>query len=1306
MPRSASRFLVVAMATLLATGWVTATPSPAAAVSPTLVISQVYGAGGNVGATYQSDYIELYNRGATTVDLSTWSVQYAATAGTTWQRTNLTGFLGAGQHYLVREATGSSCGGLACGSPLPTPDASGSIPMAAGAGKVALLNSRTTITTGTSCPSTGVIDLVGYGTGTNCFEGTGPTGTISASTAALRAADGGTDTDSNSDDFTVGAPNPRSSGVLWLTINDVSHNESTGSQLYDFTVSLTMAAGLTGVTFDIATADNSATTANNDYAAQTLTNQTIPEGSSTYLFSVMVNGDTAFEPDESFFVNVTNVVGANVADAQGVGTLVNDDDAPLNVCGAPYTSIHAIQGGGASTPIPGDVSTEGIVIGDFEGTAAASGFYIQEPTPDADTNTSEGIYVFTGANTSAVNTGDRVRVTGFARERFTQTTINGSDSNTAPVTNIQLCSTGNPLPAPAEVLLPVTATSDFEKFEGMYVKFTQDLVIAEYFNYDQFGEVVLAQPLAGETRPFSGTSIDAPGAAANGRTATNLLSRIVLDDVQSAQNPTVLRHPNGLPFSLTNAFRGGDHVQNAIGVMGYDFNLYRLLPTAGADYTALNARPAAPADTHGRLTVAAQNTLNFFITADYPTGDPLDNKCGPANTLECRGWDSDQSSEFTRQRDKLLATLSGLDADVIGLNEIENSGGVDPLGDPTNGIVAGLNGIFGAGTYASIDTGTIGTDAIKVGLIYRPAAVTPVGAYKLLTTAVDARFIDTRSRPVLAQTFVENATGERFTVAVNHLKSKGSGCADIGDPDALDGQGNCNVTRTKAAKALVDWLAADPTASGDPDFLIIGDLNSYAREDPITAVKAGPDDTLGTPDDYTNLVNKYLGTYAYSYTFDGQAGYLDHALSSATMTGQVSGVAEWHINSDEADVFDYDTTFKPPSQEALYEAAAYRSSDHDGVIVGLNLVGLPTTITINAGDDQSTVAGTDFGTKLDLTVSDSEGNPVAGAAVTFAAPTSGASASIVETGPYLTDAEGRLVVTGHAGTTAGGQYDLVATSGTGTATFHLTNLAGDPDHITINSGDARSTSIDTDFGTPLDLTVLDANDNPVPNATVTFAGPLVGASATTVESGPYTTDAAGNLVVTAHANAMAGGPYDFVATAGAATATFHLTNVASSETAQLSSSATCSTFVNGTAPTLTQITYGANKGKINAVSEGSFSYWAEVTAAAGSNTFTIDQEITTGNFTTLFALASGSNVFKASCSGGIKATFAQVTTSGSAGAVTVSFIAPTAGTYEINVKLSTNTVKGGTPPSPTTVHYLFSTSGVAGSARALDLVKP
>jgi uncharacterized protein len=895
-----------------------------------VVISQVYGGGGNAGATLKNDFIELYNRSASPVDLTGWSVQYAgATGTTTWQMTTLAGTIQPGSYYLIQEAAGT--GGTV---DLPTPNATGSIAMGGTAGKVALVN-NTTALAGTGCPfAASVVDFVGYGTTANCSE-TAPTGTLSNTTAALRNGNGATDTDNNSVDFTVGAPNPRNTPPPNpnLTINDVSQSEgNSGTTTFTFTVSLSGPAGAGGVSFDIATADNTATVTDNDYTANSLTGQTIPAGSSTYTFSVLVNGDTTDEgADETFSVTVTNVTGAILVDGQGLGTITNDD---VNICTQTFTPIYSIQGSGTSAAITGNVTTQGVVVGDFEGTAAASGFYLQDLSGDANAATSDGIFVFTGSS-NLVNAGDVVRVTGFARERFNLTAINGSDSNNAavPAANIINCGTGSV--AATDVTMPFSSATFPERYEGMLVRFPQPLVIAEYFNYDRFGEIVLALPLDGESRPFSGTAIDEPGAAANARTAANALRRITLDDVQSAQNPATLRHPNGQPFSLTNRFRGGDLVQNAVGVLGFDFSLYRIIPTGPADYTSVNSRPTSPEPVGGAIRVAAMNTLNFFVTLDAidddppATDNPADNVCGGNANLECRGADLSQSTEFTRQRDKLLTALSGLNADVIGLNELENT----PNAEPLQSITSGMPG------YAYINTGTIGTDAIKVGIIYRPAVVTPVGAFQILDSTDDPRFIDTRSRPSLAQTFEVNATGARFTIVVNHLKSKGSACS--GDPDLNDGQGNCSQTRRAAAEALVDWLATDPTGSGDPDFIIMGDLNSYAMEDTIDEIKAGSDDIAGTGDDFTNLIAQFQGTYAYSYTFDGQAGYLDHALANTSLASQVTGATEWHINSDEPDVLDYDTSFKPASQEALYEVNQYRTSDHDAVVVGLDLKAPP-----------------------------------------------------------------------------------------------------------------------------------------------------------------------------------------------------------------------------------------------------------------------------------------------------------------------------------------------------------------------------
>jgi predicted extracellular nuclease len=612
-------------------------------------------------------------------------------------------------------------------------------------------------------------------------------------------------------------------------------------------------------------------------------------------------------------------------------------DPLLGICGDPATAISTLQGSGATTAVAGTQHTiEGVVVGDFDGPGGLAGFFVQEEDADRDSDpaTSEGIFV---AATGTSVRGDLVRVRGTVNEG--PVSAGGSMTRLGAVTGMTVCSSGNSvtmtdveLPAPS----PTNAPAAFERLEGMHVRLPQSLVISEYFNYDRFGEIVLGWPLAGETRHFTPTSIVEPGGPAQARLNEYLVRRITLDDGLGIQNPEFTRHPNGAGFSLANAFRGGDKVANTIGVMSWDFSLWRIQPTGPAAYTAANPRPG-PLESPEGIRVATMNTLNFFLTLDIEPNTtprhPLDEKCGPSQNLECRGADSNQPAEFDRQRTKLLQALSGLDADVIGLNELENTAGVDPLEDPT-GIVPGLNAMPGVGPYAAIDTGTIGTDAIKVGLIYRSNVVRPLGAHQILDSTDDPRFIDTRSRPVLAQTFEVIATGARFTVAVNHLKSKGSACLPD-DPDTGDGQGNCNLTRKAAAEALVDWLATDPTGSNDPDFLILGDLNSYAKEDPIDAVLEGPDDVFGTGDDYTNLVRKYEGEFAYSFVFDGQAGYLDHGLANSAIVEQVLDAREWHINADEPDLVDYDTSFKSATQDTFFEPNQFRSADHDPLVVTL-----------------------------------------------------------------------------------------------------------------------------------------------------------------------------------------------------------------------------------------------------------------------------------------------------------------------------------------------------------------------------------
>ncbi len=282
--------------------------------------------------------------------------------------------------------------------------------------------------------------------------------------------------------------------------------------------------------------------------------------------------------------------------------------------------------------------------------------------------------------------------------------------------------------------------------------------------------------------------------------------------------------------------------------------------------------------------------------------------------------------ELERQQAKIVSALTTIDADVVGLMEIENDEGATSA---RNQLVAALNEATAPGTYAAIDTGVIGTDEIAVALIYKPAAATPVGDWEILTSADDPRFDDTRSRPALAQTFRHTGSGQDLTVVVNHLKSKGSGCGGAPDDQPDEGGGNCNGTRTLAAAALADWLAGDPTGSGDADVLIIGDLNAYTFETPISTLEdAG----------YVNMIRAFHGLDEYSYVFQGESGYLDHALASSSLAPQVTGTALWHINPDEPTVLDYTTEFKSAGHvQTLYDDGPYRASDHDPVIVGIQL---------------------------------------------------------------------------------------------------------------------------------------------------------------------------------------------------------------------------------------------------------------------------------------------------------------------------------------------------------------------------------
>jgi uncharacterized protein len=612
------------------------------------------------------------------------------------------------------------------------------------------------------------------------------------------------------------------------------------------------------------------------------------------------------------------------------------------------TLISQIQGSGA-TATPGIFTIEGIVVGDFQGLNQLGGFYLQEEDSDADGNvlTSEGIFVNSSV---AVNFGDRVRITGTVQENSTTPSF-GQAVITPGTTlgDIQILGTGQQgLVTAIAVDLPTVGLNDLERYEGMLVTFPETLTVTETFNLGRFGEVVLSA----DGRLFNPTNIVDPNdslasgtsfaggsnvAAVTAQQDLNNRRRIILDDGSSASNLSDVPYIDTTDANpLNDTLRIGSTVGNLTGVLGYGFSAYRIQATQAPTFNYA-PRPTLPT-VGGNVKVASFNVLNYFNGDGLGGGFPTS-----------RGADS--AAEFSRQRDKIIAAIKELNADVVGLIEMENDG--DGPNSAIANLVDGLNAAMGAGTYAFVPlnntTGNSGTDEIKVALIYKPSALTTVGNARYFN---DPAF-SSLGRPPLAQTFRVNATGETFTPIVNHFKSKSATGATGLDADQNDGQGAYNAIRKTQATALLNFVGQIQTASGDNDVMILGDLNAYNEEDPIDLLRAGGFTKLTTATD--------------SYVFDGQTGSLDHAMVSSSLLTQVTGAAKWNINADEPIALDYNdnvlTTGTNGEQASelrndisLYKANPYRSSDHDPVLVGLNLQA--TFNPLNGTSGRDTLVGT------------------------------------------------------------------------------------------------------------------------------------------------------------------------------------------------------------------------------------------------------------------------------------------------------------------------------------------------------------
>ena len=556
----------------------------------------------------------------------------------------------------------------------------------------------------------------------------------------------------------------------------------------------------------------------------------------------------------------------------------------------------------------------GVITADYRYENGFSGFYIQTVDSKAKANLSNAIFVYIPASSSVKGgkVGDEVILRGRLTAYQNQLQIDQLQQDILTC-NLNAASQVQPksVDLPFNSLTELTANSP-QLYQGMLVKLPQTLTISENYNYGRFGELSLSKE-----RLFIPTNLYPPlSAEAKALAQKNLLSKIILDDGYNNQNRTPWLPQN---FSAINSLRSGDQLKNVEGILEYRFNGWRIQPIQG------RSLPEVVSNTQSRQNVAVKDTkliraaaFNVLNYDNGKTGFPTE-----------RGATS--QAEFDKQHRKIIKALKAIDADVYGLMEIANNG------YDKNSAIAYLTQALGTDWKYVIpeNQDRLGTDVIAVAIIYNSKRVKPINKPVVLD-------LGDKNRTTIAQTFQPISGKQMFTIIPNHLKSKGCTGVDTQttDADQKDGQGCWNPTRVKAVEQLVQWMAKNPMQVEKPNILLLGDMNSYAKEDPIQVFEKA---------NYKVLLNDKVvgqGEQAYSYVFGvasnaegyGGAGNLDHAIADANLYSKVKKAFAWHINADEPTVLDYNEEYKTDAQKALFFSEdAYRSSDHDPVIVDLDL---------------------------------------------------------------------------------------------------------------------------------------------------------------------------------------------------------------------------------------------------------------------------------------------------------------------------------------------------------------------------------
>ena len=864
-PARTVRGAALVAATALVVAPLTATPTAFANTAGTgLVISEVYGGGGNSGATYNHDFVELYNPTNVAVDVSSMSVQYRSSGGTGNPSgvIALSGSVPAKGYYLVEGGSQD----ITVGQDLPvTPGASGNVNMSGTKGTVFLANQTTALTappTGSVTGDSSILDLVGFG-GTNTWEGTAAVAPADNATSLQRDTTGA-DTDVNSADFTAAKATP---------------------------------------------------------------------------------GTEAVPPPPP----------------------VKDPITIEQLQGTTDTSPYATQ----------TVTTKGVVTAAYP-SGGFYGFYIQTPGTGGAIDftahdASDAVFVYQQNGAVTPKVGDYVQVTGAVSEFKGMTELSIADGSA-----VTTLTDAAEAVKPATVALPADEAQR-ESLEGMLVAPQGKFTVADNYSVNQYGEIGLA---SGTTPLFTPTDVANPhdAAALKAVEDANAARSVTLDDGSSANYMTnAAAKDTPLPYlTQDKQIRVGAPVTFTAPVIfdyrngGWDYQPTAQLTGDGIPPATFgHTRTTAPAATGGNLHIASFNVLNYFPTtgedyeADGNSCTSYDDRDGnPITVNTCNGdgprgaWDQ---VSFLRQQAKIVHAINHLGADVVSLEEIENSAKFGQDRDAAvKTLVQALNDDTATGTWAYVPTpATAGSqvdeDVIRTAFIYKPASVQPVGA-----SMIDNATAFSNARDPLAQGFKPAGAPDykTFAVIVNHFKSKGSGVDDG------TGQGNANPDRVAQAKELVKFADQVQKAYDTRRVFLSGDFNSYTQEDPMQVLhQAG----------YTDLGSAKAPGEA-TYLFGGTVGSLDHVLANGQALPMVTGAHVWNINSVEPVALEY-SRFNYNATD-FYNQSPYRASDHDPLVVGLD-TGVSTLNLLNINDFHGRIDGdtTKFATTVEqLRQAGGEGN--------------------------------------------------------------------------------------------------------------------------------------------------------------------------------------------------------------------------------------------------------------------------------------------------------------------------------------------